>query len=599
MEKINEIRNFCIIAHIDHGKSTLADRMLQITGTLSDRQMTHGQVLDMMDLEQEKGITIKLQPVKMQWKNKVLNLIDTPGHVDFRYEVSRSLAACEGAILIVDATQGIEAQTLYNVYSAIDCNLKIIPVINKIDLPNADVDLVIKELNNAFGFEKEEIFICSAKTGEGVDELLDEIIVKIPPPEKQKGETKALIFDAVYDSYRGVLAYVKIVQGEITKGDKFFLLGSRIEGEVVEVGYFMPSYKESKKIATGDIGYVVTGLKDLKNVRVGDTVTVLNKDNDGKNLEPLPGYKNITPVVFAGIYCVDNSEYELLRSALNKLSINDASLTYEPQKSDALGFGFHCGFLGLLHLEIVQERLFREFDMELITTMPSVLYKIAMKSGEETTISNPSQLPDMTLYDHIKQPWVKAEIILPKDYVGNVMKLSDDKDGLFKKMDYLDENRVVLEYEIPLANIVIDFYDRLKSVSSGYASFSYEILDYRAGDLVKLDVLIAGDKADSLSVMVDRKDAQSTGRILCKKLKDVIPRHMFKISLQATISGKIVAREDISAFSKSVTEKLYGGDVTRKNKLRQKQAKGKKRLKKFGRVEIPKEAFLSLLKRED
>jgi len=599
MNKVEDIRNFCIIAHIDHGKSTLADRMLQITGTLSNREMKHGQILDMMDLEQERGITIKLQPVKMHWKDKVLNLIDTPGHVDFRYEVSRSLAACEGAVLIVDATQGIEAQTLYNVYAAIDHNLKIIPVINKIDLPNADIDKVTKELNNAFGFEKDEIFICSAKTGEGVDQLLDEIINEIPSPEHNSGTTKALIFDAVYDSYRGVLAYVKVVQGEVCKNDKLFLLGARADCDANEVGFFTPSYKASDKIPNGDIGYIVTGLKDLKNVRVGDTITVSSKDFEGKEVEALPGYKKVIPVVFAGIYCVDNSEYEMLRGALNKLSINDASLIYEPQKSDALGFGFHCGFLGLLHLEIVQERLSREFDMDLITTMPSVLYKIVMKNGNEITISNPSQLPDLTLIQLIKQPWVKAEIIVPKSYVGNVMKLADDKDGLFKGMNYLDETRVVLEYEIPLANIVIDFYDKLKSMSSGYASFSYEIIDYREGDLVKLDILIAGEKAEPLSILVPRKDAESTGRVLCKKLKEVIPRHMFKISLQATISGKIVAREDISAFSKSVTEKLYGGDVTRKNKLRKKQAKGKKRLKKFGRVEIPKEAFLSLLKRDD
>jgi len=597
MKKIEKIRNFCIIAHIDHGKSTLADRFLQVTGTMTDREMIHGQMLDTMDLEQERGITIKLQPVKMSWKGVSLNLIDTPGHVDFSYEVSRSLAACEGAILVVDSTQGIEAQTLATVYAAIEHKLKIIPVINKIDLPNADVDLVKKELMNAFGFEEEEIYCCSAKTGEGIEAVLDRVIDYVDPPKIQEGETKALIFDAVYDSYRGVVAYVKIIQGEIKKNDRVYLIGTKTYTEALDVGYFTPAYESSNYIPDGDIGYIVTGLKDLKTVRVGDTITVKN-DGKEKSVEALAGYKKVVPVVFAGIFCVENAEYDLLRKALDKLAINDSSLNYEPEKSDALGFGFYCGFLGLLHLEIVQERLEREFDLDLIITAPSVSYKVEMRTGEIITISNPSQLPDPGVYASIHQPWVKAEIVVPKNYVGGIMKLSEERDGNFIKMDYLDESRVVIYYELPLASIVMDFYDRLKSCSSGYASFSYEILDYRSGDLVKMDILVSGDVVNSLATIVPRHNASLIGRAACKKLKNLIPRHLFKISLQAAISGKIIAREDLSAMSKDVTAKLYGGDVTRKNKLRKKQAKGKKRLKQFGKVQIPQNAFMSLLKRD-
>lgn len=598
MSKTGKIRNFCIIAHIDHGKSTLADRFMQITGTLTDREMGHGQILDTMDLEQERGITIKLQPVKMKWKDHVLNLIDTPGHVDFSYEVSRSLAACEGAILVVDSTQGIQAQTLATIYAAIEHNLTVIPVINKIDLPNSDVEGTMNELKTAFGFNEDEIIACSAKTGEGIEEVLDKIIESLPAPKNQEGQTKALIFDAVYDSYRGVVAYVKIMQGSIKKGEKIHLLETKKSGEALDVGFFTPNYKSSNELACGDIGYVVSGLKDLKSVGVGDTITTFKSDKELVGLKALPGYKKVEPVVFAGIYCVVNSDYDLLRKALEKLAINDSSLIFEAQKSEALGFGFHCGFLGLLHLEIVQERLEREFDLTLIITAPSVSYEIYFKDGHTEMISNPVQLPDQGMYEYISQPWVKAEIVVPKDYIGGVMKLCDDRDGMHKGMSYLDDNRVILDYEIPLANIVIDFYDKLKTATSGYASFSYQIIEYREGKLVRLDILIAEDRVESLSTIVDKKHAESIGRVVLKKLKEVIPRHLFKISLQSAISGKIVAREDISAMSKNVTAGLYGGDVTRKNKLRKKQAKGKKRLKQFGKVNIPQNAFLSVLIRD-
>jgi len=594
--KTNDIRNFCIIAHIDHGKSTLADRFLQMTSTLSDREMTHGQMLDTMDLEQERGITIKLQPVKMLWKDKILNLIDTPGHVDFSYEVSRSLAACEGAILVIDATQGIQAQTLATVYAAMEHDLTIIPVINKIDLPNSDVETVKHEIIKMFGFKDEEILTCSAKTGLGIENVLDKIIELVPSPKESEGEAKALIFDAVYDSFRGVVAYVKMVQGQINKSDKLFLLGSRTYCDALDIGYLKPGYEPSKGIPHGDIGYIVTGLKELDNVRVGDTLTVVNKGLE-KEVEPLPGYEKVTPVVFAGIFCTDTSEYVLLRKALTKLKINDSSLIFEPKHSDALGFGFHCGFLGLLHMEIVQERLEREFDLDLIITAPSVSYEVVMKDKSVVVLSSASEMPDPGMYDEVREPWVKSEIVVPKDYVGNVMKLCEEKDGVYLKIDYIDEGRVVLDYELPLRTIVMDFYDSLKSATSGYASFSYEIIGYRKEDLVKMDILVAGDVVDSLSLIVPRKYVQASGRVICKKLKEVIPKHLFRVSLQAAVGGKIVAREDISAMSKDVTAKLYGGDVTRKNKLRKKQAKGKKRMKQFGKVQIPQKAFLSLLDR--
>jgi GTP-binding protein LepA len=593
-----KIRNFCIIAHIDHGKSTLADRFLQMTETLSERDMTHGQMLDTMELEQERGITIKLQPVKMLWKGISFNLIDTPGHVDFSYEVSRSLAACEGAILVVDSTQGIQAQTLATVYAAIDHNLAIIPVINKIDLPNAEPDKVKHEIMTAFGFREDEIICCSAKTGIGIEEILDSIIKTVPAPSLGGSETKALIFDAVYDSYRGVVAYIRIMEGGFKKGDKIYLVGASAYGEVLDIGYFTPAYKSTEKLECGDIGYIVSGQKDLKTVRVGDTITKVLENQAEKKIQPLSGYRKVLPVVFAGIFCTDNSDYDLLRKALEKLCINDSSLSFDPKHSEALGFGFHCGFLGLLHLEIVQERLEREYDLDLIVTAPSVSYIVTLKDGIEKTISNPSELPDPGSFDTIKQPWVRAEIVVPTDYVGSVMKLCEDRYGIYLKMDYIDSTRVVVHYELPLFSIVMEFYDQLKSGTSGYASFSYEIIEYRVGDLVKMDILVASEIVDSLATIVPRKDAHSMGTSICKRLKEIIPKHMFRVSLQAAIGGKIVAREDISAMSKDVTAKLYGGDVTRKNKLRKKQAKGKKRMKQFGRVQIPQQAFLSLLKKD-
>jgi len=594
-----EIRNFCIIAHIDHGKSTLADRFLEVTGTLSGREMVHDQMLDTMDIEQERGITIKLQPAKMFWKGCYLNLIDTPGHVDFSYEVSRSLKACEGAILVVDSTQGIQAQTLANVYQAIDNNLKIIPVLNKIDLPNSNVPAMREELRTVFGFTDDEILCCSAKTGEGVADILDMIIDKIPEPKVDSSqETKALIFDAVYDSYRGVLAYVRVFSGGIKAGDKVYFVGTKSYGEALEVGFFMPKLIRSSKLETGDIGYVVTGLKDLKNVRVGDTITVYNSDKNLSSIVPLAGYKKVEPVVFASMFCVDNTDYAFLRKSLEKLSLNDSSLYFEPKHSDALGFGFHCGFLGLLHLEIVQERLEREFNLDLVMTSPTVSYEVIYRNGVKKYISNPSEMPEPTEYSEVREPWVKAELVLPEAYIGSVMKLSEERRGVFIKMEYMDKTRVIMEYELPLASIILDFYDRLKSISSGYASFSYVIYDYRPADLIKMDILIASEKVDALSIIVLRSEAMDVGREVLKKLKDVIPRHLFKVSLQAAVSGKIISREDISAVSKNVTENLYGGDVTRKNKLRKKQAKGKKRMKQFGKVNVPKDAFLNVLKRD-
>lgn len=602
---MNNIRNFCIIAHIDHGKSTLADRFLEITKTVAKRDMKHGQMLDTMDLEQERGITIKLQPVRMEYNYKgqkyILNLIDTPGHVDFSYEVSRSLAACEGAILVVDATQGVEAQTLANCYLALEHNLKIIPVLNKIDLEAADVEGRCREIENALLIPKEEIIAVSAKQGINIEEVLERIIEKIDPPEAKKDscETKALVFDSVYDPYRGVVAYVRLFEGSIATGDIVKFLSTNRKIEVLEVGYFKPKYSPTTRLNAGEVGYVVTGLKKVSDARVGDTIWQDLSNEKGAKFKPspLPGYKEVTPYVFASVFCTDGSNYPLLRDALEKLSLNDASLNFEPESSSALGHGFRCGFLGLLHMDIVQERLEREYDLDLIVTAPSVSYVVLQKNGKELKISNPTLLPDRAEIEEIKEPWVRAEILTPKGYIGSIMELVKEKRGIHKSMEYLDLDRVTLNYEIPLASVIIDFYDGLKSASCGYASMNYGLLEYRTGDLVKLDILVAGEEIPPLSSIIHRSEAFYFGRSVTKKLKKLIPRSMFEISIQAAIGSKIIARESLSALRKNVTEKLYGGDRTRKDKLLKKQKEGKKRMRKIGKVEIPQEAFLSILKR--
>ncbi len=598
------IRNFCIIAHIDHGKSTLADRFLEITKTVEKRDMKHGQLLDTMDLEQERGITIKLQPVRMDWeyngKKYILNLIDTPGHVDFSYEVSRSLAACEGAILVVDATQGIEAQTLANCCMALDHNLEIVPVLNKIDLPSADVEKRAKELENALGISRDEIIAVSAKEGTNVEKVLEKVIEKVPAPKDSSDddELKALIFDSVYDPYKGVVAFVRLDSGSLKKGDKVYFLNTKKEIEVLEVGYFKPKYSSTEKLFTGEVGYVVTGLKSLKEARVGDTLWKSGKSKvDLNEAEALEGYSVVRPFVFAGVFSTDADEYSLLRDALDKLQINDSALSFEPEQSGALGHGFRCGFLGLLHMEIVQERLEREYNLDLIVTAPSVSYIVITPDGEKK-ISSPAELPDPSTISGIKEPWVKVEILVPKDYVGSIITLCTEKRAVSKNMQYLDENRVMLVFEMPLASIVVDFYDNLKSASSGYASMNYEYLDYREENLVKLDILVAGEKIDALALIVHRKDAFYVGQKMTKKLKELIPKHQFPVSIQASIGSKVIARETISAFRKDVTAGLYGGDVSRKNKLLKKQKAGKKRMKMMGKVQVPQEAFLAVLKKD-
>ncbi|MBI5754020.1 elongation factor 4 [Candidatus Peregrinibacteria bacterium] len=600
---LSHIRNFCIIAHIDHGKSTLADRFLEVTSTLDKREMKHGQMLDTMELEQERGITIKLQPVRMNWKYKsedyILNLIDTPGHVDFYYEVSRSLAACEGAILVVDATQGIEAQTLANCYMAMEHNLEIIAVLNKIDLPSADVERRAKEIEVALGIPVSEIIAVSAKEGTNVEKVLERVIERVPCPKAaETDEFKALIFDSIYDTYRGVVAYIRLKSGSVKKGDKVNFLSTKKEIEVLDVGYLKPKYLSADELLPGEVGYIVTGLRNVRESRVGDTIW--HAGSTGMTVEqarPLEGYKVVKPFVFAGLFCADADDYPLLRESLEKLQLNDSSLTFEPEHSGALGHGFRCGFLGLLHMDIVQERLEREYNLTLIATAPSVSYIIVNTRGEETLISSPADLPDPASIQDIKEPWVKVEILTPSDSMGAIMTLCSDKRGISKNSQFIDEKRVILHFEMPLASIVVDFYDQLKSISSGYASMNYEHLDYRVGDLVKLDILIAGEKVDALSLIVHRKDAFYVGSDLVKKLKELIPKHQFTIALQAAIGAKIIARETISAFRKDVTGYLYGGDVSRKNKLLDKQKKGKKRMKMMGKVELPQEAFLAVLKK--
>lgn len=589
----DHIRNFCIIAHIDHGKSTLADRMLELTGTVQKRDMK-SQLLDSMDLEREKGITIKLAPVRMQYKDHELNLIDTPGHVDFSYEVSRSLQACEGAILVVDASQGIQAQTLANVYLAMAADLTIIPVLNKIDLPAADVPKVSAEIINLLGCDDSDILKISAKTGEGVLGVLDEVIEKIAHPYGQADDpTRALIFDSYYDDYRGVVLYVRTFDGIIKKGDTIDMIATGASGIALEVGSLSPSMKPSDVLGSGEIGYIVTNLRTTREARVGDTVTVKRKPAT----EALPGYKLVKPFVYAGFFPVSNDDYQDLKDAIEKLSMSDSALQFEPENSPVLGFGVRIGFLGLLHLDIIRERLEREYDLDLVVTNPSTDYQVLLSSGEELDIKSASNLPDVSRIQSISEPWIKGEIIVPKQYIGAVLQLIISKRGMQSNLSYIDE-RALISFEAPLANLLTDFYDQLKSVTSGYGSFNYELNEYRIDDLVRIDFYVAGEMIDALSIMAHRSESQSLGREVTKKLKDVIPRQNFQVALQAAIGGKFIAREDLSAYRKDVTTGLYGGDVSRKKKVLAKQAKGKKRMKRFGKVDIPSDAFMVMLKRD-
>lgn len=590
---LRKIRNFCIIAHIDHGKSTLADRLMEMTGTVEKRNMK-AQLLDKMDLEREKGITIKLAPVRMEYQGHELNLIDTPGHVDFSYEVSRSLEACEGALLVVDATQGIQAQTLANVYLAMAADLKIIPVLNKIDLPAADVERVSAEVINLLGCDKEDILHISAKTGQGVDQVLERIIADIPAPKQAEAtETRALIFDSYYDDYRGVILYVRVFDGEIAKNSQIKMFATEANGIALEVGALKPDMQPDKALGTGEIGYIVTNLKTTREAKVGDTVTLAS--NPAK--EQLPGYKDVRPFVYAGFFPDSNENYQLLKDAIEKLSLSDSALQFAPENSPVLGFGVRIGFLGLLHMDIIRERLEREYNLDLVVTNPSTDYQVSLLNGEEIDIKSASELPDPAKIQEIREPWIKGEIVVPDSYVGSVIQLIASKRGVHKNLSYMDA-RALVSFEAPLANLLTDFYDQLKSITSGYGSFNYELDDYRAEDLVRLDFYVAGDMVGALSVMVHRSEAQSLGRETVTKLKDVIPRQNFQVALQAAIGGKFIAREDISAYRKDVTTGLYGGDVSRKKKVLAKQAKGKKRLKRFGKVDIPAEAFTVMLKRD-
>ncbi|HVO86604.1 MAG TPA: translation elongation factor 4 [Candidatus Binatia bacterium] len=590
----SHIRNFCIVAHIDHGKSTLADRLLELTGTVEKRQMK-AQILDKMELEQERGITIKLAPVRMKYKNYELNLIDTPGHVDFSYEVSRSLEAVEGAILVVDASQGIQAQTLANVYLALAADLKIIPVLNKIDLPAADPERVAGEIISLLGCKREDILEVSAKTGQGVDVLLDKIVSLIPAPAGDTdAPTRALIFDSYYDDYRGVILYLRLVDGRIDKNQQIKMLATGAEGLALEVGSLSPEMKPAGGLAAGEIGYVVTNLKTTRQAKVGDTVGLANS----QSASPLPGYKDVQPFVYAGFFPDSHENYQQLKDAVERLALSDSALRYLPENSPVLGFGFRIGFLGLLHMDIVRERLEREYDLELIITNPSTDYKVKTTRGEELDIKSASELPDPSVIESICEPWVKGEIVLPNEYVGAVLQLIVAARGHQKHISYVDAQLAVIDFEAPLANLLTDFYDQLKSLSSGYGSFNYELDDYRAEDLVRLDFYVAGDKVDALSIMTHRTEADRIARTAVGKLKDVIPRQNFKVSLQAAIGGKFIAREDISAYRKDVTTGLYGGDVTRKKKVLAKQKKGKERMKRFGKVDIPAEAFAVMLKRD-
>jgi len=593
----NNIRNFCIIAHIDHGKSTLADRLLEATGVLSQREMKD-QILDTMDLERERGITIKAQAVRLVYNTPegeeyILNLIDTPGHVDFTYEVSRSLAACEGALLVVDASQGIEAQTLANVYLALEHNLEIVPVINKIDLPSADVEMAKKEIEEIIGLDAQDAVLVSAKEGLGIDKVLEAVINRIPPPRGDEGKPlKALIFDSIYDSYKGVITFVRLIDGSVKTGTKIKMMATDKVFEVTEVGTFRPFLSPTDELRAGDVGYIAAGIKNVKDARVGDTVTDANNPTD----TPLPGYRRINPMVFCGIYPADGAKYEDLREALEKLQLNDASLLFEPETSVALGFGFRCGFLGLLHMEIIQERLEREHDLDIVTTSPSVIYKIKKTDGQEIEIDNPTNMPPAGEILSMEEPVTRAQIMVPSEFVGSVMELCQQKRGVYKDMKYVEEKRAILTYQLPLNEIVYDFFDALKSRTKGYASFDYEVIGYSPADLVKLDVYLNGEIVDALSCIVHKDKAYAKGRAIAEKLKELIPRQMFEIPIQAAIGGKIIARETVKALRKDVLSKCYGGDITRKKKLLEKQKEGKKRMRQVGSVEVPQEAFMAVLK---
>ncbi|OOC60472.1 translation elongation factor 4 [Paenibacillus ihbetae] len=595
-----KIRNFCIIAHIDHGKSTLADRILEFTGALTSREMQE-QVLDQMDLERERGITIKLQAVRLTYKaddgeEYILNLIDTPGHVDFTYEVSRSLAACEGALLVVDAAQGIEAQTLANVYLALDNDLEILPVINKIDLPSADPDRVKQEIEDVIGLDASEAVHASAKAGIGIKEILEQVVQKVPAPTGSPEEPlKALIFDSHYDPYRGVIVYVRVIDGSIKAGSMIKMMATGKTFEVIEVGAFKPRMSIVDELNVGDVGFIVAGIKSVGDTRVGDTVT----DAKRPTAEPLPGYRKINPMVFCGLYPIETSDYNDLREALEKLQLNDASLSFEPETSSALGFGFRCGFLGLLHMDVIQERIEREFNIPLITTAPSVIYRVTLTNGDQMQIDNPSHYPEIGKIDYVEEPYVKAAIIVPNDYVGAIMELCQGKRGEFINMEYLDTTRVTITYEIPLSEIVYDFFDQLKSSTKGYASFDYEISGYRRSNLVKMDILLNGEQVDALSFIVHKDRAYHRGRAICEKLRELIPRQMFEVPIQASVGTKVVARETVKAMRKNVLAKCYGGDISRKRKLLEKQKEGKKRMKQVGNVEVPQEAFMAVLKIDD
>ncbi len=598
-ERLNHIRNFSIIAHVDHGKSTLADRLMEFTGALEQREMKE-QLLDTLDIERERGITIKLQAVRLKYKAKngeeyILHLIDTPGHVDFGYEVSRSLTACEGALLLVDATQGIEAQTIATFWQALNLDLEIIPVINKIDLPSADVDRIKEQIADVLGLDPDEAIPVSAKAGIGIEDVLEAIVNKIPSPKgDEKKPLKALIFDSYYDPYLGAVAFVRIFDGEVKKGTKIKMMSTGKEFDVTEVGAQTPKMQNLESLKAGDVGYIAAAIKDVRDVRIGDTITDAKNPTD----EPVPGFRPAKPMVYAGLYPTGSTTFEDMRDALEKYSINDAAITYEVETSPALGLGFRCGFLGLLHMEIVQERLEREYNIELITTAPNVIYKVITKKGEELEVRNPSQMPEPALIDKILEPYIEASIITPSEYVGAIMQLVQEKRGIQKGFEYIDKKTVLLRYEIPMAEVLFDFHDKLKTATRGYASFDYEILDYKEGDLVKMDILINGEPVDALSFIVHKDKAYRIGRNIVDKMKEVIPRQLFEVKIQAAIGSKIIASTRIAPMRRDVLAKCYGGDITRKKKLLEKQKAGKKRMKQFGKVELPQEAFLSILKAE-
>ncbi len=597
--KFDNIRNFSIVAHIDHGKSTLADRLIQETGTLAAREMVE-QVLDSMDIERERGITIKAQTVRLHYRAKdgkdyVLNLMDTPGHVDFAYEVSRSLKACEGSLLVVDASQGVEAQTLANVYQAIDAGHEIVPVLNKIDLPAAEPDRIKEQIEEVIGLDAKDAVLISAKTGIGIPDVLEAIVTRLPPPQgDEKAPLKALLVDSWYDAYLGVVVLVRIFDGTLKKGQKIQMMGTGAHYEVDKIGVFRPKMQDVVQLGSGEVGFITAQIKQVADTRVGDTITDDRKPCD----EALPGFKPAQPVVFCGLFPVDAADFEDLRAAIGKLRLNDASFSYEMETSAALGFGFRCGFLGLLHLEIIQERLQREFNLDLIATAPSVVYKILLTNGDEIELHNPADMPDVVKIEEIKEPWIRATILTPDDYLGSVLKLCQDRRGVQVDLNYVGK-RAMAVYDLPLNEVVFDFYDRLKSISKGYASFDYQLTDYRAGDLVKMSILVNSEPVDALSMLVHRTRAEGRGRQMCEKLKELIPPHMFQVPIQAALGGKIIARETVRAFRKDVTAKCYGGDVTRKRKLLEKQKEGKKKMRQFGRVEIPQEAFIAALKMEE